>query len=84
MNDSKMRASSTSRAMDTSRTVRQSISKLRHQSVAPFNRSVYSKFQPEQSKTFFKGAVEYLLASGKNSLNDNDQSLKKILDDSKV
>lgn len=82
--DSK-RASSTSRCMNTSRTmVRNSMSKSRHQSVAPFNKSIYGKIKPEIPKTFFKGAVEYLLAGNKNSLGDRDQSLKKILDDNTV
>lgn len=37
------------------------------------------------SRTFFKGATEYVIATGTdNSLADKDHSLKKILDDSKV
>ena len=35
-------------------------------------------------KTFFKGAVEFLQVTDRSSLADNDDTLKKILDDSQV
>ena len=37
-----------------------------------------------QVKTFFKGAVEYLQGGEMSSMADNDDSLKKILDDQLV
>ena len=80
--DSKYRASSTSRNVNTSRTMHK-FANVRHPSV-PYNRSTYSKTNKEGPKSFFKGAVEFLQASDRNSLGDRDQSLKKILDDSKV
>jgi len=80
-----VRVSSSSRCDNTSRTLaRNSPVQPRHSSVVPYNKSVFSKRNPQPQKTFFKGAVEYLLASDRNSLGDKDQTLKKILDDSKV
>ena len=60
--------------------------KGRHGSVVPYNKSIYSKNMPQTgTKTFFKGAVEYLLsATERSSLADGDHTLKKILGDSKV
>ena len=60
---------------------------MRHQSVIPYNKSRFARRgPPELSRTFFKGATEYVIATGdvNNSLADKDHALKKILDDSKV
>lgn len=86
MNGSQIRAQSTSKMQNPSRTMQNSIQTVRHASVAPYNKSRFAKRgPPDMSRTFFKGATEYMIATGTdNSLADNDHALKKILDDSKV
>ena len=79
-----MRSSSTSRTGNmTDRRRKDRVSPPRHASV-PFNKSPYFKTSKDQPKTFFKASVSFLQANKNEALHDNDQSLKKILDDSKV
>ena len=86
MKGSQLRAQSTSKVQNPSRTMQNSIQTVRHASVVPYNKSRFAKrAPPDMSRTFFKGATEYMIATGTdNSLADNDHALKKILDDSKV
>lgn len=61
--------------------------RMRHASVQPFNKTIYSKGRNglDHSKTFFKGAAEYMQvqdSSLRNSLAQDDGIIKKILDDS--
>ena len=64
--------------------------KARHASVQPYNKSIYAKGRnsKEQTKTFFKGATEFMQVQAsnhiRNSLAKDDGIIKKILDDSKV
>ena len=82
--ESKLRASSTSRAQGNfSRETNDSKVNIRHQTVQPFNKSLYSRTKNgmHQEKTFFKGAVGVLQAVRNSTLNDKDESLKLILDE---
>ena len=76
-----MRSSNTSRGPKINH--HRKISPTRHASV-PFNKSPYCKTSKDQPKTFFKASMGFLQAPNKGALVDHDQSVKKILDDSKV
>lgn len=56
--------------------------KQRHTSLPPNIKAVLDL--ANRPKTFFKGAVEFVQHTERSSLADNDDTLRKILDDSAV
>ena len=74
----------------TARTFGNTMSHLRPQSIQPFNKSIHARTKAAkgEDRTFFKGATEFLQVQSargvRNSLGEQDEILKKILDDSAV